>query len=86
MGLALLNMKGTKESGSFQVVITAAKVLLLIWFVIGGVWSVDGGPLGEKVSEENLRVGSTGAPEVIPVFRVSAIAPPGGEEIRTGHP
>lgn len=36
-GLVLLNIKGTKESGSFQIVVTAAKVILLIIFVGGGM-------------------------------------------------
>jgi basic amino acid/polyamine antiporter, APA family len=39
--LTLINIKGTKESGGFQVVITVAKVILLIWFVFGGLASVD---------------------------------------------
>ncbi|MEM6380491.1 MAG: amino acid permease, partial [Bacteroidota bacterium] len=30
-GLTLLNIKGTKESGKFQIIVTAAKVVLLIW-------------------------------------------------------
>ncbi|RMG11129.1 MAG: amino acid permease [Planctomycetota bacterium] len=35
--LTLLNIKGTKESGSFQVVVTVGKVILLLLFVGGGL-------------------------------------------------
>ena len=35
--LILLNIKGTKESGSFQIIVTAGKVALLAWFIFGGI-------------------------------------------------
>ena len=79
MGLALLNMKGTKESGSFQVVITAAKVLLLIWFVIGGLGSVNAADVAEKFSTDIVRIGSTAAMVFITFFGFSAIAASAGE-------
>ena len=41
IGLSLLNIKGTEESGKFQIVVTAAKVILLIWFIFGGLRFVD---------------------------------------------
>ena len=77
--LTLLNIKGTKESGSFQVVITLGKVLLLIWFVSGGLKEVDPELLREKFSTDLLKLGSTAALVFITFFGFSAIAASAGE-------
>ena len=77
--LTLLNIKGTKESGSFQVVITLGKVLLLIWFVAGGLTEVDTELLKERFSTDFLKLGSTAALVFITFFGFSAIAASAGE-------
>lgn len=77
--LTLLNIKGTKESGSFQVVVTIGKVLLLLWFVIGGLKYVDRDLLLEKFSTDILQLGSTAALVFITFFGFSAIAASAGE-------
>ena len=77
--LTLLNVKGTKESGHFQVVVTAAKVILLIWFVLGGLGSVKVEELAERFSTDYLKIGSTAAMVFITFFGFSAIAASAGE-------
>lgn len=77
--LTLLNIKGTKESGSFQVVVTIAKVILLMWFVVGGLGSVDPAEVYAKFSTDLLKIGSTATLVFITFFGFSAIAASAGE-------
>ncbi len=77
--LTLLNIKGTKESGSFQVIITVSKVLLLIWFVIGGLSRVNTALLIEHFNTDITKIGSTAAMVFITFFGFSAIAASAGE-------
>lgn len=78
-GLTLLNIKGTKESGTFQIIITAGKVILLCWFVAGGIGSVDPVVLKAKFSTDMLKIGGTAAMVFITFFGFSAIAASAGE-------
>ena len=80
--LTLLNIKGTKESGSFQIVVTVGKVILLTIFVGGGImaFNSDTAPLMvEKFSTDALKIGSTAALVFITFFGFSAIAASAGE-------
>ncbi len=77
--LTMLNVKGTKESGSFQVVITLAKVALLIWFIAGGMSSVSMPDLISKFSHDIVKIGSTATLVFITFFGFSAIAASAGE-------
>jgi len=77
--LTLLNIKGTKETGGFQVVVTAGKVVLLLWFVTGGLGSVDVPRLVDSFSTDVLSISSTGAMVFITFFGFSAIAASAGE-------
>ena len=77
--LTLINIKGTKESGNFQVVITVAKVVLLIWFVFGGLASVDPAEIIERFSTHIVGIASTAALVFITFFGFSAIAASAGE-------
>ncbi len=78
-GLIILNIKGTKESGSFQVVVTVIKVILLIWFVSGGLSSVDPVEMKEKFSTDFKNIGATAAMVFITFFGFSAVAATAGE-------
>jgi len=78
-GLTLLNIKGTKESGTFQIVVTGAKVILLCWFVIGGLGAVDTGRLVERFDTDLVKIGGTAAMVFITFFGFSAIAASAGE-------
>lgn len=77
--LILLNVKGTKESGTFQIVVTIAKVILLLWFVIGGMGSVTAARLIDHFSTDFSAIGSTAAMVFITFFGFSAIAASAGE-------
>ena len=79
IGLTLLNTKGTKESGRFQVVVTAGKVILLVWFIGGGLGAVELDTLIERFSTDMLKIGSTAAMVFITFFGFSAIAASAGE-------
>ena len=79
--LTLLNMKGTKESGVFQVVVTGGKVLLLLWFVGGGLPQVDPTIIVERFSTDIAKIGSTAAMVFITFFGFSAIAASAGEVV-----
>ncbi len=79
VGLTLLNVKGTEESGKFQVVVTAAKVLLLIWFISGGMRYVDMEEVMQKFSTDWAAIGATAAMVFITFFGFSAIAASAGE-------
>ena len=77
--LTLLNVKGTKESGTFQIVVTAAKIVLLVWFVVGGLGSLDSAVLQERFSRDVPLIASTAALVFITFFGFSAIAASAGE-------
>jgi len=77
--LTLLNIKGTKESGRFQIWVTAAKVLLLIWFVAGGLRYVQPQEVIDQFSTDFVQIGTTAALVFITFFGFSAIAASAGE-------
>lgn len=77
--LTLLNVRGTKESGRFQVVVTIAKILLLLWFVIGGFGSVDFADVAARFSKDFVQIAQTSAMVFITFFGFSAIAASAGE-------
>jgi len=79
VALVLLNLKGTKESGSFQVTITIAKVLLLIWFVVGGLGFVRSEEIIDRFSTDIVKIGSTAGLVFITFFGFSAVAASAGE-------
>ncbi len=79
--LTLLNVKGTKESGTFQIVVTAAKIVLLVWFVAGGLGSLDTDVLAERFSTDVPLIASTAALVFITFFGFSAIAASAGEVV-----
>ncbi|MEO1517334.1 MAG: amino acid permease [Bacteroidota bacterium] len=79
IGLTLLNIKGTEESGKFQIVVTAAKVALLIWFIFGGLRFVDMEEVANRFSTDVVQIGSTAALVFITFFGFSAIAASAGE-------
>lgn len=79
VGLILLNVKGTKESGAFQIVVTIGKVVLLAWFVSGGLSSVDMELMVEKFNGDIMKIGSTAGMVFITFFGFSAIAASAGE-------
>jgi len=81
LALTLLNIRGTKESGRFQVIVTIAKVLLLGWFVLGGMRHLNAATLLDKFSTDILQLGSTAALVFITFFGFSAIAASAGEVI-----
>ncbi len=77
--LKLLNIKGTKESGSFQVIVTIGKVLLLIWFISGGLLHVNSDIIIQRFSTDILPIRSTAAMVFITFFGFSAISASAGE-------
>lgn len=79
IGLTFLNIKGTKESGKFQIWVTAVKVLLLIWFVFGGLKFVNPEEIINQFSTDIEAIGSTAALVFITFFGFSAIAASAGE-------
>ncbi len=79
LGLTFLNIKGTEESGKFQVIVTAAKILLLIWFIIGGLKFVNMEEVMNRFSTDFMAIGSTAAMVFITFFGFSAIAASAGE-------
>ena len=79
VALTTINIKGTKESGTFQIVVTVAKVLLLIWFAFGGLGSVDADRMLSQFSTDVVEIGGTAAMVFITFFGFSAIAASAGE-------
>ena len=77
--LTLLNMKGTKESGTFQIVVTVAKIALLVWFVAGGLGGFSAAAITERFSTDLPLIASTAALVFITFFGFSAIAASAGE-------
>lgn len=83
--LGTLNARGTEESGTFQVVVTSAKVVVLILFVGGMFASVGVGPaIGQFAGDFQFApvgTGSVAALAFITFFGFSAIAASAGEII-----
>ncbi len=79
IGLTFLNIKGTKESGKFQIWVTAAKVILLVWFIFGGLRFIEVEEVINRFSTDIVKIGSTAAMVFITFFGFSAIAASAGE-------
>lgn len=79
VALTLLNIKGTKESGTFQVVVTAGKVVLLVWFIFSGLGYVTTDQIIDKFSTDLVKIGGTAGMVFITFFGFSAIAASAGE-------
>ncbi len=79
IALTLMNIKGTKESGVFQVVVTVAKVVLLLWFVAGGLRFISIEDLIDKFSSDLGQIVQTSTLVFITFFGFSAIAATAGE-------
>ena len=79
IGLALLNIKGTEESGKFQIIVTSAKVILLIWFIFGGLKFVNIDEVMARFNTDVVAIGTTAAMVFITFFGFSAIAASAGE-------
>ena len=77
--LTLLNVKGTKESGAFQVIVTITKVILLIWLIIGGFSSINPQEVMAKFSTDFGKIASTATLVFVTFFGFSAIAASAGE-------
>jgi amino acid transporter len=75
--LVWLNIKGTEESGKFQIAVTALKVVLIGLFLFGGLQAFDSSGLATSVSENLTRfseIGLTSALVFITFFGFEAIA------------
>ncbi|WP_411966872.1 amino acid permease [Haloferax sp. YSSS75] len=75
--LVALNMKGTEESGQFQIIVTVLKVALIIVFLYGGLQAFDATTIQQSFSENltNFRdIGLTSALVFITFFGFEAIA------------
>ena len=79
VGLTLLNIKGTKETGLFQIVITVGKIGLLLWFVSAGLSRVDPDAVVARFSTDIPKIASTAALVFVTFFGFSAIAAAAGE-------
>ena len=77
--LTLLNVRGTKESAGFQIAVTLGKVVLLLWFIYGGMESVDLQALSERMTNDLVKIGGTAAMVFITFFGFSAIAASAGD-------
>ena len=75
--LVTLNVKGTEESGKFQIVVTTLKVVLILVFLFGGLQAFDAAVIKGSVME-NLtmfrEIGVTSALVFITFFGFEAIA------------
>ncbi|MDY6780903.1 MAG: amino acid permease, partial [Halobacteria archaeon] len=82
--LVALNLKGTEESGKFQIVVTALKVGLIILFLFGGLQAFDAGSIASSFAENFSKfreIGVTSALVFITFFGFEAIAT-NAEEIK----
>ncbi len=82
--LVLINLKGTEESTQFQIVVTALKVVLLVFFLWGGLRTFDSAVVAASVAEnidKVAQIGLTSALVFITFFGFSAITT-NAEEIR----
>jgi len=82
-GLAILaillgvNLKGTEESGQFQIVVTALKVALIVVFLYGGLQAFNSATIAESFTEnanQFRQIGLTSALVFITFFGFEAIA------------
>jgi amino acid transporter len=72
-----LNLKGTEESGQFQIVVTALKVALIIIFLYGGLQAFNAATIQTSVTDnltEFRQIGLTSALVFITFFGFEAIA------------
>jgi len=78
LGLLLaLNLKGTEESGRFQIVVTALKIALILAFLYGGLQAFDSATVATSFAENADRyrqIGLTSALVFITFFGFEAIA------------
>ncbi len=79
IALVLLNVKGSEESGTFQVIVTVAKVVLLIWFVVGGLRFLSIDQIIDQISTDIVKIVQTSTLVFITFFGFSAIAASAGE-------
>ena len=82
--LVLINLKGTEESTQFQIIVTALKVVLLVFFLWGGLRTFDSAVIARSVAENigNVaQIGLTSALVFITFFGFSAITT-NAEEIK----
>jgi amino acid transporter len=79
IALTFLNIKGSKESGVFQVVVTAIKIVLLIWLVAGGLRFLSIQDLIDKFNGNIAQILQTSTLVFITFFGFSAIAATAGE-------
>lgn len=72
-----LNLKGTEESGRFQIIVTALKVALIIVFLYGGLQTFDAATIQQSVADNLTKyrqIGLTSALVFITFFGFEAIA------------
>ena len=72
-----LNLKGTEESGQFQIVVTFLKVALILIFLYGGLQAFDSGTIAQSFAEnadKYRQIGLTSALVFITFFGFEAIA------------
>lgn len=72
-----LNLKGTEESGQFQIVVTTLKVVLIIVFIYGGLQAFDAATIQQSVTDNFTKyrqIGLTSALVFITFFGFEAIA------------
>jgi amino acid transporter/nucleotide-binding universal stress UspA family protein len=72
-----LNLKGTEESGQFQIVVTVLKVALIVVFLYGGLQAFETATIQQSVSENLTKyrqIGLTSALVFITFFGFEAIA------------
>ncbi|WP_254522854.1 amino acid permease [Natrinema caseinilyticum] len=72
-----LNLKGTEESGQFQIVVTVLKVLLILVFLLGGLQAFDSETIATSFAEnadKYRQIGLTSALVFITFFGFEAIA------------
>jgi len=75
--LISLNLKGTEESGQFQIVVTLLKVVLIIVFLYGGLQAFDTTTIQQSVTDNLTKyrdIGLTSALVFITFFGFEAIA------------
>ena len=75
--LVLINIKGTEETGLFQIVVTALKVVLVLFFIYGGFQSFDASVISESFFDnigQFQQIGLTSALVFITFFGFEAIA------------
>ncbi|MFB6133306.1 MAG: amino acid permease [Halanaeroarchaeum sp.] len=75
--LVALNVKGTEESGLFQIVVTALKVALILVFLYGGLQAFDAATIQQSFADNLTKyrqIGLTSALVFITFFGFEAIA------------